>query len=74
MKKWESEIMHIQYIRSIDILVVSEEDSFECLLRGDLKAEIESDTTAAHDKTIETKYRATKVLKTETDSNNMTRK
>jgi hypothetical protein len=52
--------MHVQYIRSIDILVVSEEDSFECLLRGDLKAEIESGTTAAHDKTIETKYHTIK--------------
>ena len=42
MKKWESKVMHGQYIRSMDRQLISEEDTFLWLLRGDLKEETES--------------------------------
>jgi hypothetical protein len=35
---------------------------------GDLKAETESETVAAEDKALQTKYYATKILNTERDS------
>jgi phospholipid N-methyltransferase len=37
-------------------------------LRGDLKAETEGEIVAAQDQTLHTKYQATKILHTETDS------
>jgi hypothetical protein len=37
-------------------------------LKGDLKAETESEIVAAQDQALQTKYYATKILKTETDS------
>ena len=36
--------------------------------RGDLKEETESEIIAAHDQAVQTKYHATKILQTETDS------
>jgi hypothetical protein len=61
--------VHGQYIRDIDRKLVSEEDTFLWLTKGDLKAETESEIVAAQDQALQTKYYATKILKTtETDS------
>jgi hypothetical protein len=67
-EKWENKVMHGQYIRSIDKQLISEEDTFLWLSKGDLKAETEGETVAAQDQALETKYRAAKILQTETDS------
>jgi hypothetical protein len=37
-------------------------------LKGDLKAETESEIVVAQDQALQTKYHATKILQTETDS------
>jgi hypothetical protein len=42
-EKWENKVMHGQYIRSIDKQLISEEDTFLWLSKGDLKAETESE-------------------------------
>jgi hypothetical protein len=60
--------MHEQYIRNIDRQLISEEDTFLWLSKGDLKAETESEIVAAQDQALQTKYYATKILITETDS------
>jgi hypothetical protein len=57
-----------QYIRNIDRQLISEEDMFLWLSKGDLKEETESEIVAAQDHSIQTKYYATKILNTETDS------
>jgi hypothetical protein len=67
-RKWENKVMHGQYIRSIDKQLISEEDAFLWLLKGDLKAETESEMVAAEDQTLQTKYHATKILQTKKDS------
>jgi hypothetical protein len=54
--------MHGQYIRNIDRQLISEEDTFLWLLKGDLKAETESEIVAAQDQAIQTKYFTTKIL------------
>ena len=56
-----------QYIRSMDRQLISEEDTFLWLLRGDLKGETESEIIAAQDQALQTKYHATNILQTETD-------
>jgi len=66
--KWKNKVMHGQYIRNIDRQLISEEDTFLWLPKGDLKAETESEIVAAQDQAIQTKYYATKILNTETDS------
>jgi len=66
--KWKNKAMHGQYIRNIDRQLISEEDTFLGLSKGDLKAETESEIVAAQDQAIQTKYYTTKVLNTETDS------
>jgi len=68
MNKWKNKVMHVQYIRNIDRELISEEDTFLWLSKGDLKAETESEMVAAQDQAIQTKYYATKILNTETDS------
>ena len=60
--------MHGQYIRNIDRQLISEEDTFLWLSKGDLKAETESEIVAAQDQALQTKYYTTKILSTETDS------
>jgi hypothetical protein len=60
--------MHGQYVRSIDKQLISKEDTFLWLSKGDLKAETESEIVAAQDKALQTKYRAAKILQTEADS------
>jgi hypothetical protein len=66
--KWKSKVMRGQYIRNIDRQLISEDDAFLWLLKGDLKAETESEIVAAQDQALQTKYYATKILNTETDS------
>ena len=60
--------MHEQYIRNTDTQLISEEDTFLWLSKGDIKAETESEIVAAQDQALQTKYYATKILNTETDS------
>jgi hypothetical protein len=67
-EKWENKVMHGQYLRSIDKHLISEQDTFLLLSKGDLKAETESEIVAAQDQALQTKYHATKILQTETDS------
>jgi hypothetical protein len=66
--KWKNKVMHGQYIRNIDRQLISEEDTSFWLSKGDLKAETESEIVAAQEQAIQTKYYATKILNTETDS------
>jgi len=60
--------MHGQYIINTDRQIFSEEDTFLSPSKGDLKAETESEIVAAQDQPLQTKYYATKILNTETDS------
>jgi len=66
--KWKNELMHGEYIRNIDRQLISEENTFFWLSKGDLKAETETEIVVAQDQAIQTKYYATKILNTETDS------
>jgi hypothetical protein len=67
-KKCKNKVMHGQCIRNMDRQLIGEEDTFLWLSKGDLKAEIESEIVAAQDQALHTKYYATKILNTETDS------
>jgi len=67
-KKWKDKVMHGQYTRNIDRQLISEEDTFLWLSKGDLKAETESELVAARDQALKIKYNAAKILNTETDS------
>jgi len=69
-KKWETKVMHGQYVRSIDRQLSSEEDTFLWLSRGDVKGGTESEIVAAQDEALQTKYHAIcdKNIRTETDS------
>ena len=66
--RWKKKVMHGQYIRNIDRQLISEEDTFLWLSKGDLKVETESEIVAAQEQALQTKYYATKILNTETDS------
>jgi hypothetical protein len=68
IKKWKNKVMHGQYIRYMDRQLINGEDTFFWLSKGDLKAETESEIAAAQDKALHTKYYATKLLNTKTDS------
>jgi hypothetical protein len=46
-KKWKNKVMHGQHIRNMDRQLISEEDTFFWLSKGDLKAETESEIAAA---------------------------
>jgi hypothetical protein len=52
-KKWKNKAMHGQYIRNIDRQLVSEEDTFLWLTKGDLKAETESENEVLCNKNTE---------------------
>jgi hypothetical protein len=52
----------------MDRQLIGEGDTFLWLSKGDLKAETESEIVAAQDQALHTKYYATKILNTETDS------
>jgi hypothetical protein len=60
-KNWKNKAMHGQYVRNIDRQLISEEDTFLWLTKGDLKAETESEIVAAQDQALRTKYYATKI-------------
>jgi len=66
--KWKNKVMHGQYTRNTDRQLISEEATFLWVSKGDLKAETESEIVAAQDQVMQTKYYATKILNTETDS------
>ena len=50
--------MHGQYTINIDRQLISEEETFLWLSKGDLKAETESEIVAAQDQELQTKYYA----------------
>jgi hypothetical protein len=54
-KKWKNKVMQWQYIRNMDRHLISEEDTFHWLSKGDLKAETESEIVAAQDQALNTK-------------------
>ena len=60
--------MHGQYIRNTDRQLISEEDIFIWLSKGDLKAETESEIVAAQDQALQTKYYMANILNRERDS------
>jgi len=57
--------MRGQYIRNINRQLISEEDTFLWLSKGDLKAETESEMVAAQDQALQTKYYALRNKNTE---------
>jgi len=57
-KKRKNKVMHGQYIRNIDRKLITEEDTFLWLSKGDIKVETESELVAAQDQTLQTKYYA----------------
>ena len=67
-RKWESKLLHGQYIRSVDRQLIGGEDTLLWLLRGDLKGETKSEIIAEQDQTLQTKYHSTKILQTVTES------
>ena len=54
--------MYGQYIRNMDRQLISEEDTFHWLSKGDLKAETESEIVAAQDQALHTKYYGKKYI------------
>ena len=48
--------MHGQYIRNMARQLISEEDTFLWLLKGDLKLETESEIVTSQDQALHTKY------------------
>ena len=54
LKNRKDIVMHGQYIRNIDRQLISEEDTFLWLSKGDLKAETESVIVAAQDQARQT--------------------
>jgi hypothetical protein len=65
-KNWKNKAMHGQYIQNIDRQLISEEDTFLWLTKGDIKTETESEIVAAQDQALQTKYYVTKILNTDT--------
>jgi hypothetical protein len=61
----ERKVMHGQYFKSIDRQLVSEDDMFVWMLRGDMKAETGSEIISAQGQALQTKYHATKGLQIE---------
>jgi hypothetical protein len=68
-KNLKNKAMHGQYVQNIDRQLISEEETFLWLTKGDLKAETESEIVVAQDQALQTKYYTTKILNTERDSN-----
>jgi hypothetical protein len=61
---WKNKAMHGQYMRNIDRKLISEEDTFLWITKGDLKAETESEIVAEQGQALQTKYYATEILNT----------
>ena len=59
--------MNRRYIRNIDRQFIGEEDTFLWLLKGNLKAQNESEIVVAQDQALQTVYCATNILSAETD-------
>jgi hypothetical protein len=59
----------------MDRQIIIQEDKLQWLIGwgGDMKGENESEIIAAQDQALQSKYHATKILQTETDSNHMMR-
>jgi hypothetical protein len=55
-KKWKKKVTHGQNIRNINRQLISEENTFLWLKKGDIKTETESEILAAQDQTLKTKY------------------
>jgi len=68
LKKLKNKVMQGEYIRNIDRQLISKEDAFLWVSKGDQKGETESEIVAARDQALQTKYYATKILDTERDS------
>ena len=60
--------LHGRYIGSVDRQRIDGEGTLLWLLKGDLKVETGSEIMAAQDQELQTKYHATKILQTETES------
>jgi hypothetical protein len=60
LKKWDSQVMHGHYIRSIDTQLANEEVTFLWLSKRDMKAETKR---AAQDHALQTQYNAKKYYK-----------
>ena len=54
-EKWKNKVMNGQYIRNIDRQLITEEDTFLWLSKGDLKAETEIEIVVAQDQALQTK-------------------
>ena len=54
-KNWKNKAMHGQYVWNIDRQLISEEDTFFWLTKGDLKVETESEIVATQDQVLNTK-------------------
>jgi hypothetical protein len=61
-KRRKNNVMHGQHVRNIDRQLISEEDTFLWLSKGDLTPENESKIVAAKHQALQTKYYATKIL------------
>jgi hypothetical protein len=74
-EKWENKVMHGQYIRSIDKHLISKEDTFLWLSKGDLKAETERQHKTKHYKqnTMQQKYYKQKKVANANYVNNLRR-
>jgi hypothetical protein len=55
-KTWKNKVMHGQYIGNMDRQLISEEDTFLWLSKGELKAETESEIVTAQDQSLNTNY------------------
>jgi hypothetical protein len=62
-KKWESKVMHGQYIRNMDRQLISEKDTFLLMSRGVPQEETECEIIAARDQGLQTKFTLQKYYK-----------
>ena len=66
--KWESKVLSGRHTGSVDKQLIGGEDTLLWLLGGNLKGETGSEIIAAQDQGLQTKYHATRILQTETES------
>ena len=70
-KKWKNKVMHGQYIRNMDRQLISEEDTFLWLSKGDLKAGTESEIVAAQDQAPQKYYTQRRIANADCANNMM---